>query len=264
MTEKHLNPRISAVIHTYNAAHCLTECLESVRHFADEMIVCDMQSTDATCEIAQSYGARIIFHENVGYAEPARLYAISHATGDWILSIDADERFTPELAAYLLKQIGDEATAENCYMLPILNIFLGRGLKCDWPNYHARFFRKDQLFDWPVEVHRGATVYGGKHYVPKQKELSLQHYSTRDITEFIDKLNRYTTLEQKKINQKDLLLPLWLYSVLRSVYQFIKLYAIKGGFRDGYPGFCFAVLMSVYKFVALVKYYERRQKSLGL
>ena len=90
--------KISVVINTYNAGEHLGECLEAVKDF-DEVVVCDMESTDSTVEIAQRYGARVVTFPKAGHksAEPARTFAIQSATSPWVLVVDSDEIITPQL-----------------------------------------------------------------------------------------------------------------------------------------------------------------------
>jgi glycosyltransferase involved in cell wall biosynthesis len=97
-------PTISVVINTYNEEANIKKCIESVLSFADEIVVCDMYSEDNTVSIAQSYGATIIYHEKVGFVEPARYFAISNAKGMWILVLDADE-FIEENVKIKLKEL---------------------------------------------------------------------------------------------------------------------------------------------------------------
>ena len=91
---------ISVVIHTYNSEKYLERCLESVKD-ADEIIICDMHSTDRTIEIAEKFKCKIVYHENVGYAEPARNFANSQVTSDYFLILDSDEYASSGLLQYL-------------------------------------------------------------------------------------------------------------------------------------------------------------------
>ena len=98
--------KISVVINTYNEEKNISRCLESVKGFADEIIVVDMHSADKTVEIAKKYGAQVFEHEYTRYVEPARNFALSRATGDWILLIDADEELSGTLRKKLEEIIG--------------------------------------------------------------------------------------------------------------------------------------------------------------
>ena len=91
---------ISVVINTLNAEKYLEECLKSIKSF-DEIILCDMYSNDKTIQIAEKFGCKIFYHEKIGYVEPARNFAISQATGDWIFVVDSDEIIPEKLVEFL-------------------------------------------------------------------------------------------------------------------------------------------------------------------
>ncbi|MEM6806488.1 MAG: glycosyltransferase, partial [Bacteroidota bacterium] len=95
-------PKITVIIHTLNEEKHIGDCIRSVENFANEVLVCDMYSEDQTVEIAESLGAKIMFHERLRYADPARLAAIREAKHEWVFRLDADERMTPSLAEYLM------------------------------------------------------------------------------------------------------------------------------------------------------------------
>ena len=132
--------KISVVINTYNAEQHLAAVLESVKDF-DEVLICDMESTDTTLDIARQYGCRIITFERKQYniVEPAREYAIHEAKHEWVLVVDADELVTPELKDYLYQHI--ENHGADGLFIPRKNYFMGRFLHCHYPDHILRFFR---------------------------------------------------------------------------------------------------------------------------
>ena len=137
--------KISVVINTYNAEKYLERVLEAVKGF-DEILICDMYSTDNTIPIAQKYNCTIIYHENTGYVEPARNYAIQSAKYPWVLVIDADEIVPPALKDFLYKRIQEE----NCpsgIRIPMKNYFMGRFMHCVYPSYLLRFVKKETYDD---------------------------------------------------------------------------------------------------------------------
>ena len=136
--------KISVVINTYNAEQHLEEVLESVKNF-DEILICDMESTDHTLEIAQRYGCRIVTFPKGKHriVEPAREFAIHEATHEWVLVIDADEVVTPELRTFLYEQTV-MADAPDGIAIPRKNYFMGQFLHSAYPDYVLRFFRKDK------------------------------------------------------------------------------------------------------------------------
>src|SRR5690606_14218835 len=125
--------------------------LKSVR-FADEVVIVDMQSTDATLAIAQEVTDRIISVKDVGYVEPARNTALSKATGDWILLVDADEEVPETLRDYLFERMEQPDSAE-AYYLPRKNIVFGTWYHYAgwWPDYQLRFFKRGTV-TWPTKI----------------------------------------------------------------------------------------------------------------
>jgi len=249
---------ISAVIHTYNSEKYLEECLESVKQ-ADEIIVCDMYSTDKTVEIAKKYGCRVIYHENVGFADPARNFAMGHVTSDWLLVVDSDEMIPQELWDYLRNHIKQENPAEGLE-IPRKNILVGRLLWSWYPNTIQRFWKKGCV-SWPDNVHETPDTYGRIERIdPKRTELAIIHYNYDSIEGFISRLNKYTSLEIKKFRERGKKFSI-AFLLTRPVLEFLKKYFLKQGYKDGIHGFIFAVLMAVYKFAAIAKLWEYEFKE---
>lgn len=115
---------ISVVINTYNAERYLAECLEAVKDF-DEIVVCDMESTDRTVEIAQRYGCKIVTYPkgDCVSAEPARTFAIQSASSEWVLVVDSDEIITPELRKYLYERTQADDGVKGLYIARLNKIF---------------------------------------------------------------------------------------------------------------------------------------------
>src|SRR5579883_1198418 len=118
-----MRPRISAVINTLNEEKNLPFALQSVCTWVDEIVVVDMHSTDRTLEIAREFGARIFLHEPMGFAEPARAFALARATGDWILLLDADEVVPFSLSRRLLSIAANNES--DAVLIPWLNYVFG-------------------------------------------------------------------------------------------------------------------------------------------
>lgn len=185
---------LSVVINTKNAATTLKRTLKSVR-FADEVVIVDMQSTDATLAIAQEVTDRIFSVKDVGYVEPARNTALSKATGDWILLVDADEEVPETLRDYLFERMEQPDSAE-AYYLPRKNIVFGTWYHYAgwWPDYQLRFFKRGTV-TWPTKIHAQPETTSKPEYVPAKEELALVHHNYQTVEQFIDRLNRYTTHE---------------------------------------------------------------------
>src|SRR5580693_3646493 len=143
--------QLSAIVITKNEAANIGNCLDSLA-FCDERIVVDCGSTDATVEIARGKGARVEFREWSGDG-PQRNYALSLATGSWVLNLDADERVTPALAAEIKTAIAGDAA--DAYEFPRLNFFCGRPMRHSgwYPDYIFRLFRRGKARFKDVSVH---------------------------------------------------------------------------------------------------------------
>ena len=145
MNEKN---KISVVINTYNAEQHLEQVLEAVKDF-DEILICDMESTDRTLEIARKHDCRIVTFPKANHksAEPARTFAIQEAANPWVLVVDADEIVTRELREELYRLVSQEDGAKGWY-IPRINQFMGKPLKCAYPDYQLRFFIREGT-EWP-------------------------------------------------------------------------------------------------------------------
>lgn len=246
--------KISVVVHTYNAAATIEQTLRSLEGF-DEILVCDMYSTDGTLEILERYKCRVIFHEYTGgIPEPIRDWAIRQTANDWVFVVDADETITPELRGYLYELAGS-GQADGAFIAR-RNFFMGRFMHAAYPDYILRFFRKSCSY-WPTTIHSQPVVDGKVIRLPKRhKELAFTHLNDPPLADVLSKMNLYTTNEVPRRARKRKnfsLFKTWLSAVSR----FCSMYFVRGGFRDGRAGFIFAVYQSfIYKFLTLSKLWE--------
>lgn len=243
--------KISVVINTFNAEKHLERVLDHVKDF-DEIVICDMYSTDDTLKIAQEYGCTIVHHDKVGFVEPARNFAIQSATHEWVLVIDADEIVPEALKRYLYEQI----TLPDCpegIRIPMKNYFMGQFMRAAYPSYLLRFFKKDRV-DWPPVVHAQPGIKGHIYTIPKhRKDLAFIHLANDSVYANIQKTNTYTEKEKEKRKQKE-------YNYFSLFYEpffrFFKFYIIKGGILDGKAGLLFASLNAIYKYTTIAKVWE--------
>jgi glycosyltransferase involved in cell wall biosynthesis len=251
MNEKN---RISVVINTYNAEQHLERVLDSVKGF-DEVVVCDMESTDQTLDIARKYGCRVVTFPKGSHniVEPAREFAIHEAMYEWVLVVDADELVTPALKDYLYDMIG-KADGPDGLFIPRKNYFMGRFMRCHYPDHILRFFRRDKTH-WPAVIHCVPEVDGRVEKIPaNRRDLAFEHLANDTIENIVSKTNQYTRneLERRKDKHYGLLAFLW-----RPFFRFFKTYILKGAILDGRPGFIKAVLEGYYQFIFLAKQYEQ-------
>jgi glycosyltransferase involved in cell wall biosynthesis len=220
---------LSAVIITRNAATQIEPCLASVA-FADEIVVVDSGSEDATREIAAAKGARIIEHEWRGYG-PQKQFAVDAAAHDWVLCIDADERVSERLGQSIREAL--EAPAVPVYRMARRNRFLGRWLSHGegYPDWSPRLFdrRAARWSDDPVHEKVLFTATPGK------LAGDLLHESAETLASYLEKQNRYTTLAAEQLyanGRRASILEL----VVSPTARFIKFYLLRLGFLDGIPG----------------------------
>ncbi|MDR0699979.1 MAG: glycosyltransferase family 2 protein [Tannerella sp.] len=248
--------KISVVIHTFNSEKFLNRVLSSVKNF-DEIIICDMYSTDRTLKIAQKYNCKIIFHEKCEVPEPARNFAINAASNEWILVVDSDEIIPETLQNYLYCRIKEETDIQGIW-LTRKNYIFGHFLHGEYPDHILRFFRKNNA-SWPPYAHTMPEVNGRVAYIPKRKkELAIIHLANSPMSEKLRKMDIYTNNEVLKRAEQN-------FSVLKifaaTFFRFFKSYIIKGGFRDGKAGIVIAGIDAFYKFVTIAKIWESKVRE---
>lgn len=247
--------RISVVINTYNAELHLQEVLSAVKDF-DEVVVCDMESTDRTVSIAQRNGCRVVTfpHGEHKSAEPARTFAIQSAQSEWVLVVDADEIIPHALRDYLYDYIRRPDHAQGLY-IPRVNTFMGRFLHSGYPDYQLRFFIREGTV-WPPYVHTFPTVQGRLEHIPRRRhDLAMIHLADNSVKVQLAKINEYTDDEVEKRRKRNYGVAALFY---RPFARFFRSYFLKGGIRDGRAGLICAVFDGFYQFVAVSKILEDR------
>jgi len=185
---------LSVVINTKNAAETLARSIESVR-WADEILVADMHSLDETVKIARELGAKVIELAEFGRVEPeGRNQANQEATGEWLFQLDADEVVPDELAEKIQSLI-QENNQIQAYFIPRKNLIFGQWIQHSgwWPDYQPRLFQKDTLH-WVGGVHSKPQIKGATEKIEAKEVLAITHYNYHSISDYIDRLNRYTSL----------------------------------------------------------------------
>jgi glycosyltransferase involved in cell wall biosynthesis len=227
-------PLLSAIVITRNEAGNIGECLDSLA-FCDERIVVDCGSVDATVEIARSKGARVEFHEWRGFG-PQKNYALSLASGTWVLSLDADERVTPELAA-AIKAVLPDASAD-AYEFPRRSSFCGRPMRHSgwYPDYVLRLFRRGKARFDDVVVHERVICEGRVKRLPQ----GLVHYPVRKLEDALSRVDRYSTASAQALVAGGRKVSFWA-GIGHGLFSFIRAYILRAGFLDGAEGFLLAV-----------------------
>lgn len=247
--------KISVVINTRNEEQNLPRVLESVKNFADEIVVVDMESTDKTVEIAKKVGAYVYSHKPTGYVEPARNYAIKKAKGDWILILDADEEITGDLAKKL-KEIVFDKTFADYYRLPRKNIIFGKWIKhaCWWPDYNIRFFKKGKVV-WSEIIHSVPETYGKGIDFPVEETYAIVHHNYNSLEQYITRMNLYTTQQAKLIGGPFS----WTDLIKKPVGEFLSRYFRGEGYKDGLHGLALSGLQAFSELVLYLKVWQNNK-----
>ncbi|MBX7223216.1 MAG: glycosyltransferase family 2 protein [Blastocatellia bacterium] len=244
---------LSVTIITHNEVENLPAALASVA-WADEVIVVDSESTDTTVEIARQAGAKVFVRPWPGYAAQKN-FADAQASGNWILSIDADERVTPELKSLIEKTIRANPPQVGFYVKR-RNFYLGRWLAHSgwYPDYQLRLYRPGGGTWKGNFVHESFQTEGLTARLP----ADLEHYSIRSLQEHHERLGRYTTLaaaamqaEGKQTSVARIM--------IAPVLTFVRSYIFKLGILDGFPGFCVSFFAAYYVFLKYAKRWESQR-----
>ena len=247
-------PRLSVTVIALNQEANIGPCLESVS-FADEIVVVDTGSTDRTVELARAYTDRVLDAPWEGFGR-TKNYALDQARGDWVFSLDTDERVPEALQAEILAVVRADGPV-NGYRVPRKNYFCGRWIRyLGWyPDYTLRLFRRGRGRFRDREVHEEVEVTGPVGVL----QTPLEHYSYRSVSEYVTRMDRYARLAAQEL-AKGGRRPYPGELVFRPFFTFLHLYVIRRGFLEGATGYDLAVLMSMYKFL---KYYYLRELSRG-
>jgi glycosyltransferase involved in cell wall biosynthesis len=228
--------KITVYIIAYNEIEKISDCINSVQ-WADEIIVADSFSSDGTTEIAEKLGAKVIQIPFEGYGN-LRNKALSYCKGEWILSLDSDERCTKDVQNEILNII--KSPSHDIYKVPRKNFFMGKWIKHSgwYPNY-----RQPQLFKNGKMAYSSDAVHEGYISHSKKQIGTLKHsiwqIPFKNMEEVINKTNRYSSLGVSKLSKKEISSS-YLKAFLHGLWSFFKHYILKLGFLDGGPGFVIA------------------------
>ena len=226
---------ISVIIIAKNEAASIARCLESVS-WAGEVIVLDSGSTDDTVAICRRHTQHVYETDWPGFG-PQKNRALQRASGEWVLSLDADEWVTPQLRDEILNAVSqpEEATA---FRLPRLSSFCGRFMRHSgwWPDYVIRLFRRGAARFSDDAVHE-QVIADGKTGTLRNP---IMHETFVDLDELLVKMNNYSSLAAREMHERKRKTGLS-GAVLRGIWAFFRTYVLRGGFLDGREGFMLAV-----------------------
>ncbi len=244
---------ISAVYITKNAEQSLADSLKSLASLVDEIIIVDSGSTDQTETIAQMANARFIFNEWAGFGKQKR-FAVEQAKNDWVLCVDDDEVLSTELAENIAKTL--EKPQFFAYQFARSNFFMGHFLKHGegYPDWSLRLFNRNYAHWSDDDVHEQVVT----HTQIGTIKGNLLHYSCDTLAEYLDKQNRYTSIQAekmlikgKKISRAKI--------IISPVFRFFRFYFIKRGFLDGLPGLVHILIGCFNSMVKYAKFFEKQK-----
>jgi glycosyltransferase involved in cell wall biosynthesis len=239
---------LSATVIVKDEEKDLEGCLLSLVGVVDEIVVVDSGSTDDTLEIARRYTERIFHRPWTGYSAQKQ-FALEKATGEWVINLDADERLSSRLRDEIVERLRAPTVAESGFHVPFHHYFLGRRLRFGGTGNetHLRLFRRAHAHYGDDSVHEGIEVRGTVGRLRRH----IDHLSYRDVADYLDKCNRYTSLIAEKKWADGVRFSLW--HNLRLPYEFLVRYFLKGGFLDGQPGLTYALLSAYYAWLKFIK-----------
>jgi glycosyltransferase involved in cell wall biosynthesis len=263
-TDGAAGPSVAAVLVARNEEKNLPFALRSVAGWVGEIVVVDMDSTDRTVEIARSFGAVVHRHEPVGFADPARAFAIAQVTAEWVVMLDADELVTPGLRDSIREAIASGQT--DAIWLPYSNYLFGRRMSASSWGYrrsrHLRVFRRDAI-EFTDRIHHFMAPKSAARVttIPYSAGVSVIHFNYRSIRQFVEKTNRYTDIEAAQAREEGRRPPNVLSLVGRPVVEFVNQLVVKRGYRDGWAGVYIAGLMAFYRFAERAKLRELLERG---
>ena len=245
--------KISVIINTYNEGKNIRNCLESVK-WADEIVLVDMHSEDDTVMIAKEYHAKIYFFEKTGFVEPARSYALSKATNEWVLVLDADEMIPIQLKKALLSYIKDY---DAVYIGKTNYIFGRKMLATGWgaaKHLQPHFFKKS-FMKHTSKIHTfGEISSDARKMYLRDEGLTIVHFNYTDPEQFLEKMNRYTSIEATQYynDKENIDMGFVAKKLIRDLRNRISL-------KDGLIGVSLTVLMFTYHVCTFLKLFLMKE-----
>lgn len=243
-------PKISVLITIKNEELHIRDCIESARQVADEILVADSGSTDASLDIVRSMpDVRMVEREFISYSD-FKNWAIPQCSHEWILIIDADERITAELASEVLKLLKQDPE-EDAFWIPRANYFLGHRIRYSgWGNDQVvRLIRRDACRYFERPVHEAMNVASGKI---GELKASMDHFTAWNLEHFIAKQNNYSTRGAAHLHSLGKK-PSFVFTCVHAPFRFVQLYIFRRGFLDGYPGLMVCGIQAFYSFCKDIK-----------
>lgn len=247
---------ITAIIHTRNEEKNIVDCIKSAKILTDDIIVIDMESEDKTVSFARDCGVKVYNFPKTNYVEPARQFGIDHASGRWVMILDADERITKELA----EEIEIKISNDDCgyYTVPRKNIFSGKWLKHGgwWPDRQIRVINKAYFKKWPEEIHSTPSIKGEGGSINNY----LIHYFHGDIKKMVEKTAIFEDIESELLYKAGR--PVKTLTFFRKfAAELYRRLIKKQGFLDGATGIIESIYQAYSKTITYLFLYQKKIKN---
>lgn len=253
---------ISVVINTLNEEKNIKRAIKSAA-WADEIVVTDDGSTDDTIEILnriknEESRIKVLKHKSKGYVEPARNFAISKASGDWILILDADEEI-PDTLANRLKDIANKMRQIDFVEIPRKNIIFGKWMRASmwWPDFNIRFFKKGTV-SWNEKIHSKPETRGSGIKLEADEKFAIIHHHYETISQFVERLSRYTEIQSKELIRDGYKFK-WSDLITKPTGEFLGRFFANRGFEDGIHGLALSLLQAFSFLTVYLRVWEREK-----
>lgn len=245
---------ISVVINTLNEEKNIQRAIKSV-NWAQEIIVCDMFSTDKTVEIAKKLGAKVVFHKKLSYVEPARNFAVSKASNDWVLVLDPDEEVVDSLKNRLIG-IASKMEQIDYVRIPRRNLIFGHWMQASmwWPDLNIRFFRKGKV-EWSNKIHKPPQVQGEGLDLSTDEKWAIIHHHYESLSQFLERMARYTKVQADELYEEGYKFN-WQDLIRKPLSEFLSRFFVGHGFEDGLHGLALSLLQAFSFVVVYLRVWE--------
>lgn len=247
--------KLSVIIIAKNESANIRDCIASVC-WADEIVLVDSGSTDDTVSIARAMGAKVYEHTDWPGFGPQKNRALDYAKNEWVLSVDSDERVTPQLQAEIASVLQNPQA--DGYEISRLSSFCGRFMHhSGWsPDYVLRLFRRDKGRFSDALVHESVQLQGSV----AQLKQNLLHYSYLDFDDVLNKLNNYSGAAAVMLDRRGKQGGLR-QAIIHGLWAFFRTYILRAGFLDGREGFMLAVMNAENSYYRYIKLWFRQRPS---
>jgi len=252
---------VSLCIIAWNESDNLPRCFENIGSAVDEILLLDTGSTDSTIPVAESLGAEVFPYDWDENFSNARNTLMKRAKNDWVLWIDGDEYFPPELVAEIGQAV--QSYSDNVgYFIPRKNYYFGKWLRYgkNYPDYQLKLFRKSKASGYKKRIHEKIILNGKTGYL----KYACEHHPYPTIDSYFKKFHKYTSLEAKNLSDSGEQISLinsikWL--IIKPIIRFTRRFILYGGFRNGLPGLFASFFDCAGYVVRYIKLWEMKKQQ---